>query len=209
MVKVAFVAPAEKRTGVYGEEDWRETIPGEYHITVEGVSHIYIPGPEIPGNHRHVRNGVSQNYGLHTHTRWDEPHRHLHPGDKNPTTNTNGSAHPERTGRQGDLPREEIRKDTHHAHRIYVNEAVTINEALDALALAVRVGSAAYEDGRWKDAHQRYIAAQDASEAALAAAGKIVAAMSELWRDGGPNDRRTVEFESQVKGTRYKPKQAA
>lgn len=186
---VAHSARPQKRTGVYLESDWMEGAFGTFWIVVDGVRHGYDLDPTVPSRHIHGRDGHSQDYGRHVHDRWNEPHRHLHPGDKAPSE-----------ARQDvGTPRERPERQRHHAHRIYVNEAVTIGEAIDALAIAVRLGSAAYEDGRWADGHQRFIAAQDAAAAAVMASGKMIKAFADLMHDGGPTDRPGIEFEDQVR----------
>ena len=183
---VTHIVSAQKRTGVYGEE-WNEGGFGEFDINVDGVRHGYELSYR---GHIHTRDGVPQDYGRHIHDRWNDPHRHLHPGDKAPSeAKADGSGYKDRE-----------RKETHHAHRVYVNESARIGEAIDRLAMAVRAGTAAYEGGHWKEAHDQHAAAVKAAEAAVDAGRLLVGAMHDLWNDGGPNDRRIVEFESQALG---------
>ena len=186
---VAHSASTQKRTGVYEEKPWNEREFGCYHTSVDGVEHVYELDPSVPSRHIHYRDGVQQSYGRHVHDRWNEPHRHLHPGDRAPSE-----------ARQNvGAPRELPQKERHSSHRTYVTEAATIGEAIDALAMAVRLGSAAYEDGRWRDGYQQFVAAKEASEAAMRAAGLLIAALEDLWHDGGANDRPVVEFAYQAK----------
>lgn len=179
----------QKRTGVYAE-DWRETALGSFTIEADGVAHVYEQDPYVDGNHWHGRDGSGPlDYGRHVHDRWDEPHRHLHPGDKRPSE-----------ARQEGFVRELPAKERHHSHRIYVNESVSLNEAIDKAVMAVRMGSAAYEDGRWRDAHGKFGEVVSAMTAAVQSAQLLVSAMYDLWDDGGPCDRRVVELESQALG---------